>query len=527
MNENVSTAVPPVSGKRFSGFLNFELEKRLFWPPAILMVALLLVGVFDQELFKSGADVLLKGTIDYFGWMYLLFVFAFLIFVVGIAFSSAGSIRLGGKDAVPVLSYWNWWAIALCAGIGVGIIFWGVAEPLYHYYGPPNLLGAEPKTPAAGIAAMEISFLHWTFHPYAIYAVFGLAIAYAAYNMGQPLKVSSALFPILGDKVNGLPGTIVDCTCLFAMVGCVVPSMGFGTMQLASGLEYLLGIPTGNWTYAMIIILITLAYTISSYTGLQKGIRFLSSQNAKLFVGFLIFVFITGPTVYFLNLMVDALGGFFNNAVSLSLWADAFKQGDGWNGSWTVFYWAWWLALAPVLGVFLAKISYGRTIREFVIVNVMAPALFGLAWFVVFGGGAVYLENVVGADLMGLIKEKGVAFSMYGFLEQYPLAALTIPLAVLTLFISFITLADSATSAIAEICTKKSPGGEPPAPLKIFWGAALGGMTLLFLVIAGTTGTKALQTTSIVVGLPIVIIEMLALISILVALHRRKANNQA
>ncbi len=297
-------------------------------------------------------------------------------------------------------------------------------------------------------------------------------------------------------------------------------------MQLAGGLDYLLGIPKSNLIYAVIIAAITVTYTISSYTGLQKRIKFLSSQNAKLFIGFLIFVFIAGPTTYFLNLGVEAFGGFFNDAISLSLWSDAFKQGEGWNGSWTVFYWAWWLALAPVLGVFLAKISYGRTIREFMFVNVMAPALFGLAWFVVFGGGAVYLERFADANLMALIKDKGVEFSMYGLLEHYPLPKLTIPLAVLTLFISFITLADSATSAIAEICTNDKEKSEPPAVLKIFWGTTLGGMTLLFLMIAGTTGTKALQTTSIVVGLPIVIIEMLALISVVVAVRNRKEKSE-
>jgi glycine betaine transporter len=223
---------------------------------------------------------------------------------------------------------------------------------------------------------------------------------------------------------------------------------------------------------------------------------------------------------------VESFGGFLNDAVSMSLWSDTFKQGSGWVGSWTVFYWAWWLSLAPILGVFLAKISYGRTIREFMCVNVLAPALFGLAWFVTFGGGAIYLDSMAGADLMGVINQKGVEFSMYALLEKFPLPGITVPLAFVTICVSFITLADSATSAISEICTKKMTGSEPPSSLKIFWGSIMGSMTILFLMVSGTTGTKALQTSSIVAGLPIVIIEMLALISIVYALNKRKSRSK-
>ncbi len=524
MNENVQAALlgpkenQATQSKRL---FNFELEKGTFWPPAILITLLLIIGIINRDLFMSGADIALKFTLNYFGWMYLSFIFVFVTFVLFIAFSSAGSIRLGGKDAVPVLSYWNWWAIALCAGIGTGIAFWGVAEPLYHYYGPPSLSGAAAKSPEAALAAMKISFLHWSFHPYAIYAVIGVAIAYSAYNLKQPLKVSSALFPLLGTRVNGVLGDIINGLCIFATVGCVITSMGFGTMQLAGGLEYLFDIPKSNMVYALIILLMTASYTVSSYTGLQKGIKFLSSQNARIFIAFVIFIFIAGPTKYFLELGVESMGAFLNDVVSMSLWSDTFSKGNRWVGSWTIFYWAWWLSLAPILGVFLAKISYGRTIREFMCVNVLAPALFGLAWFVTFGGGAIYLESMADANLMGLINEKGVEFSMYALLEKYPLPSITVPLAFITICISFVTLADSTTSAISEICTGNSTGGEPPSVLKIFWGIIMGAMTILFLMVAGTTGTKALQTSSIVVGLPIVMIEMLALISLVKALRNR------
>ncbi len=511
--------------KKDSGIFDFNIKKLIFWPPTILLIVLLIIGIVNRDLFMSGADACLKFTIEYFGWMYLSFIFIFVTFAIILPFTAAGSIRLGGPDAEPVLSIWNWWAIALCAGIGTGIAFWGVAEPLYHYYGPPTISGAQPLTPESALAAMKISFLHWSFHPYSIYAVIGLPIAYAAHNMKQPLRVSSALYPIMGDRANGPIGDIVNGFCIFATVGCVVTSMGFGTMQLAGGLEYLLGIPKSNVIYAIIIVLMTAAYTLSSYTGLQKGIRFLSSQNAKIFIGLALFIFLAGPTKYFLNLGVESFGGFLNDFVSISLWTDTFKTGGGWNGSWTIFYWAWWLSLAPILGVFLAKISYGRTIREFILVNVLAPALFGLFWFVTFGGGAIHLERM-GAGLMEVVNQKGVEFSLYALLEKYPLASISVPLTFITICISFITLADSATSAVSEICTKKMDGIEPPSSLKIFWGIIMGCMTLLFLMIAGTTGTKALQVTSIVAGLPIVLLEMFALVSFVYALSKRKSDSK-
>lgn len=273
---------------------------------------------------------------------------------------------------------------------------------------------------------------------------------------------------------------------------------------------------------------LTLLFALSSCTGLQKGIRFFSSHNAKLFIFFLVFIFLTGPTIYFLNLGTQCFGGFLEDIIKISLWTDSFKESNGWVGSWTVFFWSWWLTFAPILGVFLAKISYGRTIREFLCVNVLAPASFSIVWIILFGGGAVAMDMQTNGSLWAVINEKGVEFTIYEFLRGYPLSSLTIPLALLVVAISLITLADSGVSAISEICTVKikNSTGEPPAKMKLFWASLIGSMAILFLLIAGVAATKALQTTSIVTGLPILVIEMISMIGLLKAFKDWKENGE-
>ena len=500
-----------------------NVKQRTFWPPALLVLALLVVGIIDNDYFLKGANAALDFAVTNFGWMYCSFVFFFLIFVVFVAFSPVGNIRLGGENAKPILSYWNWWAIALCAGIGSGIVFWGVAEPLYHYYQPPTLYGADPKTTAAAIDSMKISILHWSFHPYAIFSVFGLAIAYSHYQFKQPLKASTALYPIFGHKLHGILGDCIDALCIFATVGCVITSTGFGTLQITGGIEYLFGIPQSDANYVAVVCGLTLFFALSSYTGLQKGIRFFSSHNAKLFLFFLAFIFFTGPSIYFLNLGTECIGGFLGDIIKISLWTDSFQESSGWVGSWTVFFWAWWLTFAPILGVFLAKISYGRTIRQFLTVNVLAPASFSTLWIILFGGGAITMDMQTDGSLWAIINDKGVEYTIYAFLKGYPLSSLTIPLVLVVIAISLITLADSGVSAISEICTIKikSKNGEPPARMKLFWASLIGSMAVLFLLIAGVAATTALQTTSIVTGLPILIIELVAMIGLIKAFSQR------
>jgi choline/carnitine/betaine transport len=499
----------------------FELEKGIFYPPAILLVVFLLIGMVSPDGFAKGANAALGFTIDYFGWMYLFFAFIFLAFVLFVTLAPIGRVRFGGPDAKPELSYWNWFAMALCAGIAIGILFWGVAEPIYHYYGPPSIAGVDPQTPGSAITALQLSYLHWSFHPYALYAIIGLAIAYSSYNLNQPFKVSSGLYPIIGDRINGFWGNTVDAICIFAIVGGVVTSLGLGTMQLAGGLNYLIGLTPNIGIYIAIITIITISYTLSSYTGLHRGIKFLSNHNAKIFIGFVVFLFLLGPTKFLLEIGVNSFGSYLVNVIPMSFWADPFGEGAGWSGSWTIFYWAWWIAFAPIVGMFIARISYGRTIREFLIVNVTIPALFGILWFTAFGGSAIYLESVESGSIMNVINESGFEVASYALLSHFPLSFITVPFFVIVVAISFITLADSMTSTIAIMTTKNRGQGEPPAVIKVFWGLVMGGSTILFLIITGVSGTKALQTASIVTALPIFIIEMAIMISVIMMFYKK------
>lgn len=445
------------------------------------------------------------------------------VFIIYLIFSpTLGKIKLGGPDAEPELNYWNWFAIALCAGIAIGIVFWGVAEPLMHFHQPPEIAGVEGASPGAAIEALSISFLHWSLHPYALYAVIGLTVAFATYNLKLPFKISSVFYPLIGDKIHSFTGNLIDAIALFAIVGGVVTSLGLGTLQIAGGLDYIWGFPGGNLSYILIIIGVTFIYTMSSYTGLQRGIRFFSDNNAKLFFGLTIFLFIMGPSVFLLDLSIESIGQYIANIIPMSFWTDSFETSGGWGGGWTIFYWAWWIAFAPIVGMFLARISYGRTIREFLVVNVIAPASFGIIWFTVFGGNAIYLDKYMGAGLIEQIGSYGEEISMYALLENFPLAGITLPIAVLMVAISFVTLADSMTSTMALMTAKNySPDeeSEAPAPLKIFWGVLMGALTLLFLIIGGAEVVEALQTASLVSALPIFVLQLLAIVAFLKVLY--------
>ncbi len=498
---NVST--PPGGG----GFWSI-INKKIFLPPAVVLVAAVLFGLLNPEAFGQAASTALSFTLKYFGWFYTIGSTFLLVFCLWAGFSKYGDIKLGGPDAEPELSIFNWWAIAICAGIAIGIVFFGVAEPMTHYTSPPPFLGLEPKSLAAGENALRFAFFHWTFHTYGIYVSAGLCIAFAFYNTRKPFKVSSSLYPLIGDRIQGGWGYFIDGLAIFAIVGGVGTSLGFGTMQIASGMDFLWGIKPNGTIWLMVILALTLCYTISSYTGLQKGIRILSENNIRLYFLLMAFVLIFGPTIHILDSTVSSLGDYFSNIVKMSFFQDPMNK-SGWPGSWSDFYWAWWLAFAPIVGLFLVRLAYGRTIREFVVVNMVGPALFGIVWFGIFGSSAIYLEHFENAGIADAISKFGNEVSLYAMFQHLPLSGITIILGALAVAISFITLADSMTSTIASMTTKgfgeAKEDREPPALMKIFWGVLMGLLSWILLV---TGGASALQTSVIVCGLPILVLQI-------------------
>ncbi|MEH0018237.1 MAG: BCCT family transporter [Desulfobacter sp.] len=484
------------------------INKRVFVPPALVLVLAVAIGVASPEAFGKGASAALSFTLEYFGWFYTLGASFLFVFCLWAGFGKYGNIRLGGPDAKPELSMFNWWAISICAGIAIGIVFFGVAEPISHYTSPPPFLGYEPASLAAGEHAMRYAFFHWTFHTYGIYVSAALCIAFAFYNTKKPFRVSSSLFPVIGDRINGNWGYFVDGLSIFAIVGGVGTSLGFGTMQIGGGLKFLWGIEPNQIVWLAIIACLTLCYTVSSYTGLQKGIRILSENNIRLYFVLMAFVLFCGPTIHTLESTVTAVGDYLGNLVSMSLFLDPMEK-SGWPGAWSNFYWAWWLAFAPIVGLFLVRLGHGRTVRQFVLVNMVGPAVFGMVWFGIFGSTAIYLDHFKGAGIAATIAEHGNEVSLFALFQQFPLSGLTMVLGMLAVAISFITLADSMTSTIASMTTKgfgtSAQDKEAPAGMKIFWGVVMGLFSWVLLV---SGGASALQTSVIVCGLPILVLQI-------------------
>lgn len=489
------------------GFWNI-INYKVFLPPAILLVVAVIIGLVDPDAFGKAASATLKFTLAKFGWFYTLGSTFLLGFCLWAGFSRYGDVKLGGPEAKPELSIYTWWAISICAGIAIGIVFWGVAEPMAHYTNPPPFLHIEGKSLEAGETALRYSFFHWTFHTYGIYVSAAICIAFAFYNSRKPFKVSSSLFPLIGNRIGGGWGHFVDGLAIFAIVGGVGTSLGFGTMQIASGLDFLWGVKSSGTIWLLIILFLTGCYTISSYTGLQRGIKFLSRNNIRLYFLLMVFLLVVGPTIHILENTLTAVGDYLFNLVPMSLYLDPMEK-SGWPGSWSNFYWAWWLAFAPIVGLFLARLAYGRTIRQFVLVNLIGPALFGIAWFGLFGSSAIYLDHFQNAGIGAIIKEAGNEVSLYALFQQLPFSGVTIILGVLAICISFITLADSMTSTIAAMTTKgfgqTKTEKEPPARMKVFWGVVMGLLSYVLLV---SGGASALQTSVIVCGLPILVLQL-------------------
>lgn len=525
MDQVNATETSPNETSDLSGFMQM-INYRVFMPPAILLVVCVIFGLVNPEAFGKGASACLSFTLKNFGWFYTLGASFLLCFCLWAGFSKYGNVILGGPEAKPELSIYTWWAISICAGIAIGIVFWGVAEPMAHYMNPPPFLHLEAESLAAGEKALRYSYFHWTFHTYGIYVSSALCIAFAFYNSKKPFKVSSSLFPLIGDRINGNWGYFVDGLAIFAIVGGVGTSLGFGTMQIASGLDFIWDIKPSSTIWLLVILGLTACYTISSYTGLKRGIRFLSENNIRLYFLLMAFILVTGPTIHILESTITSAGDYLFNLIPMSLYLDPMEK-SGWPGSWSNFYWAWWLAFAPIVGLFLARLAYGRTIRQFVLINLIGPAMFGLVWFGLFGSTAIYLDHFKNAGIGAVIKEAGNEVSLYALFQNLPFSGVTIILGVLAVCISFITLADSMTSTIAAMTTKgfgrSNTQTEPPARMKIFWGLLMGLLSYVLLV---SGGASALQTSVIVCGLPILILQIFMAVSHVKAMRNLKTYDE-
>jgi len=463
-------------------------------------IILITIGIALTLIYKESAEeffsTVQNQVAEYGGWLFVFSVNFFLIFVVYLAFSKFGKIRLGGKDAEPEFKTISWFSMLFSAGMGIGLLFWSVAEPVTHFGAPPN---ADADTIAAAKQAMNFTFLHWGFHPWAIYALVGLALAFFTYSRGLPLTIRSVFYPFLGDKIYGVIGDIIDIFAVLATLFGLATSLGFGVQQVAAGLEQVFGLSSGTTTQVLLIAGITLVATISVVLGVDKGVKVLSEWNIRIAVLLLALVLILGPTLFIFESYLENLGNYFSSVVEISLWNESFTGGD-WQNNWTIFYWGWWISWSPFVGTFIARISKGRTIKEFILGVLIVPSLITFFWITAFGNSA--LDIIMnGNDAISTAVDNNVATALFVFFEDFPFTIALNVVAILLIIGFFITSSDSGSLVIDSLTT----GGKIDAPVgqRIFWAITEGAVAAV-LLIGG--GLGALQTAAIASGLPFAII---------------------
>ncbi len=475
--------------------------------PLLIFVCVIIAGLVDSKTFISTLTGWFEVLMVDVGWVICFMVTAFIICLLTILFHPVGLIRVGGEEAKPNISYWQWFSISLCAGIGTGIMFWAAVEPLVFTFEPAPSLGIAPGSNEAVIWAMRTSFLHWAFTPYAMYVIFGVILAFAIYNLKLPYNVSSGFYLLIGKK-SGNPkfAAIVDTLTAFALVGGVAGSLGWGLLQLNQGLEAVFGIEGGNTTIIIICAAIVASYTLTSVSGLHKGISWLGDKNAQIFLGLMVFFFIFGPTAYICNLMTQSVGSYFANFIEDTFYTAPFANGGNWPQWWNMFWWVDFLSYGPLMGLFYARLSYGRTIRESVLMHWVVPAVFGIVWFSIFGGSVLHAQLFEGIDFFKMYKEKGMEVLMLASFDLMPLASILKPFALLVIAVSFITLANAMTSTVASLSMKNGDkSDEAPAGVKIIWGVVIGGASLIFTLSGGIEGLKMVKTFA---GFPIIIVGL-------------------
>ncbi|CAM4406378.1 glycine betaine uptake BCCT transporter [Paenibacillus tarimensis] len=489
----------------------------VFYIAVVFIALFVIVGAWLPEQFAAGANAAFTFSIEKFGWFYLFATFGFLLFALFLAFGKYGKIRLGADDDEPEYSTLTWFAMLFSAGMGIGLVFWGVAEPLTHYVMPPEEAGSQ--TAEAARLAMRYSFFHWGLHPWGIYAVIALALAYFQFRKGYKGLISATFRPLLGSRVEGPIGKAIDTLAILATVFGVATSLGLGALQINGGLAHLFGLPTTVGYQLAIIGVVTVLYLLSATTGLDRGIKILSNLNLRLAVLLLLFVLFAGPTSFLFDTFTATVGGYLQNIVQMSLRLTPFSQGT-WVGAWTLFYWAWWIAWAPFVGSFIARVSKGRTIREFVLGVLLVPSAFGFLWFAVFGGTGLHMEMFEGIQL-GEVVASDVTMALFGVLDHLPLGMLLSGLATLLILTFFITSADSATFVLGMMSSEGDPN--PANRIKLTWGILQSSIAAVLLLSGGLGG---LQTASIVAALPFAVIMVFMCVSLAKALEGERKDMQ-
>jgi len=468
-----------------------------------------------------------------FGEVISVSVLFFLVLSIIAYFSPLGKLKIGGENAKPLLTKWRWFSITLCTTIATGILFWGTAEPLFHLHAPPPSLGIEPNSNAAIGFSISTMYLHWTFIPYGIYTMAGLAFAWSYYNLKQPFTLGAMIYPAIGKRAIGPIGKIVDAISLFSLIAGMAASLGAGLIILAGGLETLVGIKYSYITLGLMAVLVVGTFIISSISGLQKGIKTLSDINIKIFIGIAIFILLFGPTLFMLKWGFKGIWEFVSTFFSRSLIGFT-EEGRAWSQSWTVFYWSNWLAWTPITALFLGKIAKGYTVKEFIRINLLYPSLFGMVWMMILSNTAIYFDTVdVGFPLYSvLISNGGASKVIFALLEKLPLSQLTSIVFLVAAFLSYVTAADSNTSAMSGISSNTiDDDGEPFIWVKVVWGVLIGTMAWVMVSFSGsgqTSGLDGIKMLSNLGGLPALFLMLVVAIGMVKLIWKsyRKINHK-
>lgn len=489
-------------------------KPRMTFAPAVVLPSLLVLGALLMlcGFYPQRADQLFGSAqawvVTNFDWFYTVAVTGFLVFLVLIAWSRYGDIRLGPDDAKPEFSFASWTAMLFAAGMGIGLMYFGVGEPLQHYLNPPT---QEAGTPAAAREALTSTFFHWGFQAWAIYGVMGLVLAYFGFRYNLPLTMRSGLYPLLQKRINGPIGHSVDAFALVGTIAGLATTLGYGALQLAAGLNLVTGWDTGTTAFRIAVIVVVVGLAgLSAASGLDKGVKRLSEVNLLITFALLGFVLLCGPTVFLLQAFSENIGNYLSSLVGMSLRTFTYEvaKDDGWFGGWTILYWAWWISWSPFVGMFIARISRGRTVREFIVGVLFIPTAFNLLWMTVFGNGAIWIDTHVAQGALSATASNVDAL-LFRFFEYLPLAKAVSWIAVLLIALFFVTSADSGAYVVDAIASR----GHPQSPVwqRLFWAAVLG-MTAVVLLLAG--GLKALQAMTLVTALPVAAIMVLLCIGL-------------